>query len=200
MTNPKQQIELSGIRNITISGRLATGKSTLARHVGEILGWKILDGGAIIREYMHANQISIKDTLKRPDEFDLDFEKSIEELLKKESQHIVQAHLSGFSARGIDGVYKILVVCNDEAGADKQSIRIDRIMNRDLISAKQARLEVSQREEENLIKYRRLYANNDPNWVYWDLKYYDLIVNTFSLNQSEAANFVMKHLKPYLKK
>lgn len=195
MINTKKPVELSGIRNITISGRLATGKSTLARHVGEILGWEIIDGGAIIREYMHSKQISVKDTLKRPDSFDLDFEKSIEELLKKEEKHIVQAHLSGFSAQGIKGVYKILVVCNDELSEDKQSIRIDRIMNRDQVSAKEARLEVLQREEENLIKYRRLYANNDKNWVYWDEKYYDLIVNTFSLNQKEAMLYVLKHVK-----
>ena len=192
---PKQPVKLAGIKNITISGRLATGKSTLARHVGEILGWEIIDGGAIIREYMHANQISVKDTLKRPDQFDLDFEKSIEELLKNEENHIVQAHLSGFSAQGIGGAYKILVVCNDEIGEDKQSIRIDRIMNRDQVSAKQARIEVLQREEENLIKYRRLYANNDKNWVYWDEKYYDLIVNTFNLNQKETLQYVLKHIK-----
>ena len=191
----KQPVSLAGIKNITISGRLATGKSTLARHLGEILDWEILDGGAIIREYMHSNQISVKDTLKRPDQFDLDFEKSIEELLKNEEKHIVQAHLSGFSAQGIDGVYKILVVCNDELGEDKQSIRIDRIINRDQVSAKQARIEVLQREEENLIKYRRLYANNDKNWVYWDEKYYDLIVNTFSLNQKESLQYVLKHVK-----
>lgn len=194
MTNPRQPVEIAGIKNITISGRLATGKSTLARHIGEILGWKTIDGGAIIRKYMHSNKISIKDTLKRPDQFDLDFEKSIEELLKRENKHIVQAHLSGFSAQGISGVYKILVVCNDELGEDKQSIRIDRIMNRDQVSSEEAKLEVLQREEENLIKYRRLYANNDKEWVYWDEKYYDLIVNTFNLNQKEAAQYVLKHL------
>lgn len=195
MKNSKNPAEIAGVRNITISGRLATGKSTLARHVGEILGWKIIDGGAIIREYMHLNKIPVKDTLKRPDQFDLDFEKSIEDLLKNEEKHIVQAHLSGFSAQGINGVYKILVVCNDEDGEDKQSIRIDRIMNRDQVSADQARIDVSQREEENLIKYRKLYANNDKDWVYWDEKYYDLVVNTFNLNQKEALDYVLKGLK-----
>lgn len=190
----KKPIELPGIRNITISGRIGTGKSTLADHLAELLGWSVLDGGKIFRKLAKEMGISIVDKNQIPDEIDVAFEERVKHMLTNEKNHVVQSHLSGFVAQGIEGVYKILVVCEDEEGEDKQSIRIDRLMNRDLLSADEAKHDIKKREEEHLEKFRRLYVDNDTNWVYWNKKYYDLVVNTFSLNQKEALNFVLNAL------
>ena len=65
-------------------------------------------------------------------------------------------------------------------------------MNRDGISIEQAKHEILEREKQNLEKFRRLYANNDKAWVYWDKKYYDLIVNTYSHNKEETLNIVLR--------
>jgi len=54
-----------------------------------------------------------------------------------------------------------------------------------------AKSEVLEREINDLEKWRRLYAHNDANWVYWDKKYYDLVVNTFSHNQEESLELVL---------
>ena len=194
MTAHKNPIKLSGIRNITISGRIGTGKTTLAKHLADILGWSVLDGGKIFRKLSHEKGHHIKDTYKRPDRFDIAYEERIKKLLKEEENHIIESHLAGFDAQGIGGVYKILVICRNEDGKDKTSVRIDRLMNRENISVKEAKEEVIEREKQNLEKFRRLYAKNNPDWVYWDDKYYDLIVNTYSLNQKEALDFVLKHI------
>lgn len=193
MTNKKPKI-LKGIRNITISGRIGTGKTTLAEHLGETLGWSVLDGGKIFRKLADDMDHHIKETNQRPDDFDIAYEERIKKLLKDEQNHIVQSHLAGFDAKEIDGVFKILVICRNDEGKDKTSIRIDRLMNRDSISLTEAKEEVIEREKQNLEKFRRLYAKNDLNWVYWDEKYYDLVVNTYSLNQKEALKFVLKSL------
>ena len=79
-------------------------------------------------------------------------------------------------------------------GKEKTSVRIDRLMNRDNMSVEKAKEEIIEREKQNLEKYRKLYVNNDPDWVYWDEKYYDLIVNTFNLNKKETLDFVLKQL------
>lgn len=191
----KIPVELPGIRNIVISGRIGTGKSTLAEHLAEKLGWSLLDGGKIFRKIAKELNISIVDKTKIPDKLDIEFEEKVKQMLKNEDHHIVQSHLAGFVAQGIKGVYKILVVCDDEEGEDKPSIRIDRIMNRDFMSSGQAKYELHKREEEHLEKFRRLYVNNDPDWIYWDRKYFDLVVNTFSLNQNEAVDFVLGNLR-----
>ena len=190
----KKSIKLPGIRNITVSGRIGTGKTTLANHLAETLGWNVLDGGKIFRKLTKEMGEHIKNTHKRPDSFDIAYEEKIKKMLQEEEGHIIQSHLAGFDAQGINGVYKILVVCRDEEGKDKTSVRVDRLMNRDNMSIKEAKEEVLEREEQNLVKFKRLYAKNDPTWVYWNVKYYDLIINTFSLNQKEALKNVLMHI------
>ena len=194
MKTYKKPVELPGIRNITISGRIGTGKTTLAQHLAHALGWSVLDGGKIFRKISDETGIHIKNTKQRPDKFDIAYEEKIKKLLQEENNNIVQSHLAGFDAQGIKGIYKILVICRNEKGKDKTSVRIDRLMNRDSISVEEAKEEVIEREKQNLEKFRRLYAKNDPNWVYWDEKYYDLVLNTYSMNQKEALKFALKNI------
>lgn len=189
----KKPVDIPGIRNITISGRIGTGKTTLAKHLADALGWDMLEGGKVFRNLAKEMDFHISEKQKVPDKFDIAFEEGIKLILTNEKNHVLQSHLAGFVAQGIKDVYKILVICEDNEGEDKQSIRIDRLMNRDLVSVGQARKEIKEREEEDLKKYRRLYANDDKNWVYWDKKYYDLVVNTYSLSQKETLDFVLKH-------
>ena len=187
----KTPIDLPGINNITVSGRIGTGKTTLAVKLGEVLGWEVLDGGKIFRRITKELGKSIINSNQRPDKVDLEYEDMIKKLLTKEKHHIVQSHLAGFDAQGIEGVFKILVICRDEHGDDKADIRIDRLMNRDNVSIEDAKYEILEREKQNLAKFRRLYAHGDQNWVYWDEKYYDLIVNTYSHNQEEALQIAL---------
>lgn len=186
--------DLGHIRNITISGRIGSGATTLASHLAERLGWKILDGGKIFRKLSDENGMDINRTSERPDKFDLEYEDKIKNMLKDENHHIVQSHLAGYDAQGIPEIFKILVVTEDERGNDMIDIRIDRLMNRDGKSVEDAKIAVKQREEEHLKKFRRLYADNDPSWVYWDKKYYDLIINTFQLNQHDALALALDKL------
>ena len=188
-------IEIPGIRNITISGRIGTGKTTLAIKLGNVLNWQVLDGGKIFRKISDDMGKSIIETSQRPDKFDIEYEEMIKKLLREEKHQIVQSHLAGFDAQNIKGVFKILVICRDEKGDDKTDIRIDRLMNRDSASIEEAKYEIIEREKQNLDKFRRLYANNDPEWVYWDEKYYDLVINTYSHNPDEALKIALKHLK-----
>jgi cytidylate kinase len=174
--------DLGTIRNITISGRIGSGATTLAFHLARRLGWEVLDGGKLFREFTHDHGFA-KD---RSDEFDLEYEERIKKILREDSHHIIQSHLAGFDAQDISGVYKIFMVCEDENGNDKVDIRIDRLVNRDGMHVEEAKLELKERDKQNLEKWRRLYAEGDANWFYWDKKYYDLIINTFNLNQEDS--------------
>jgi len=189
-----EPVELPGINNITISGRIGAGATTLAKKLAGVLNWPLLEGGDLfekIHEQLNINQV---DVLQRPDSFDLQFEAQIKKILTEEKQQIIQSHLAGFDIQGLAGVYKILVICQDPNGEDKADIRIDRLMNRDGISLQEAKHEALTREKENLEKFRKLYVHNDQSWIYWDPKYYDLIVNTYSLNREEALQFVLEKI------
>lgn len=183
--------ELSGIRNITISGRIGSGTTTLSLGLSNKLGWKLLEGGVLFEKINNDLKISESQVTLRPDHFDLEYEEKIKKLLREQNHQIVQSHLAGFDAQGISGVFKILVICEDAEGNDKTDIRIDRLVNRKKISIEEAKEEVWKREEGHLEKWRRLYANNDQSWVYWDKKYYDLIINTYSHNQDETLKIAL---------
>lgn len=185
---------MKDISNITVSGRIGSGATTLAKHLSEKLNWEMLDGGKIMRKIQADLGAGVEETSKRPDNFDLEYEEMVVKTLKEENRQIIQSHLAGFDAQGIPGIFKIFVVCEDREGADKVDVRIDRLVNRDGVSIDQAKHEIIERDRQNLEKWRRLYANNDQEWVYWDKKYYDLIVNTYEHNQDETLKIVLEAL------
>jgi len=188
----KTLLDLGSIRNITITGRIASGATTLATKLAETLGWEMLDGGKLFRKIAEDMGYSITDTSKRPDHFDLEYESRVKRMLAEHSHNIVQSHLAGFDAEKIPGVYKILVVCEDKDGNDKIDIRIDRLVNRNKVSVDKAKFEVIEREKQHLEKFRRLYMHNDPQWVYWDKKYYDFVINTYAHNQEETLQLALQ--------
>lgn len=188
-------VDISGIRVITVSGRIASGSTTLAKHLARHLGWKHMEGGEIFWEAVRGKLgLATKDTNLRPDEEDLLFEEKQKDLLAHHKHLVLESKLAGFCAQGIDDVFKIGVLCEDEEGVDKADIRIDRLVNREELSVDDAKAEVIEREENDLTKWRKLYANNNPDWVYWDRKYYDLVVNTFTHNQEESLKLVLEKL------
>lgn len=189
----KEPVQLSSIRIITVSGRIASGSTTLAHKLSKVLGWRHVEGGEVFWEAIRTKMgLSEKDTNLRPDKEDEDFDASLKKILQNGKNLILETKLAGFNAQGINGVFKIAVICEDEGGRDKTDIRIDRLINRDKISIDQAKEEVLEREKNDLEKWRRLYANNDPNWNYWHKKYYDLVINTYSHNQDETLKIALE--------
>lgn len=183
-------VDIPHIRNITISGRIGSGATTLAHRLAEKLQWDMMDGGKLFRAFTRDHGFA-KD---RSDEFDLEYEEKLKSMLKEKSHQVIQSHLAGFDAQGIEGVFKILLICEDTEGNDKTDIRIDRLVNRDNMSVAEAKQEAKERDRQNLAKWRRLYANNDAEWVYWDKKYYDLVINTYSHNQDQTLQLVLEKI------
>ncbi len=186
--------EISNIKNITISGRIGAGSTTLATGLSQRLGWELLEGGELFQKIHDELNLSEISSNHRPDKFDLEYEETVKKFLKTKSHQVIQSHLAGFDAQEISGIYKILVVCEDEKGEDHPDIRIDRLVNRKKITVEEAKKEIAERETNNLEKWRRMYAGEDQGWVYWDPKYYDLIVNTYSHNKEESLSFVLQKL------
>ena len=187
-------MDIPGIRNITVSGRIGAGATSLAKGINAVLGWQFSEGGAVTAKFYKEIGADEVDVALRPDSSDLAYEAQVKKLLESENHHIVQAHLAGFVAQGIPGVFKIVVLCEDKDGNDKTEVRIDRLVNRKGITIAEAKRDVREREQGNLEKWRRLYVHNDPHWVYWDRKYYDLVVNTYTMNQSESVSYVLTAL------
>lgn len=189
-----EPVKLPGIRMITVSGRIASGSTTLGHELAAILGWRHVEGGEVFWEALRTKLgLSEKDTNLRPDKEDEDFDNSLKQILTNGKDLILETKLAGFNAQGIPGVFKIAVICEDESG-DKADIRIDRLINREKISIEEAKEEVIEREKNDLDKWRKMYAGGDQNWAYWDKKYYDLVINTYSHNQDESLKIALEKL------
>ena len=187
-------IEIPGVRIITVSGRIASGSTTLARHLAKHLGWKHIEGGEIFWEAVRSKLgLDTKDTNLRPDEEDLLFEQKQKDILLNENHIVLESKLAGFCAQGLLDIFKVGVVCEDD-GVDQPQIRIDRLVNREKLSIEDAKREVLEREENDIAKWRKLYAKDDQQWVYWDSKYYDLVLNTFTHNQEDSLKLVLEKI------
>lgn len=173
-------------RNVTISGRIAVGTSTLAKNLRDTLGWKYINTGEIQRQYDREHNVKENEhgALLRPDHHEKEIDDMTKNMLKNESNVIYEAWLSGFMSQGIEGVLKVLVICSNDA------IRIDRVVNRDNISIHEAKQFLKQREEENIVKWKKLYGNHD----FWDQKYYDLVIDTYGSGAMETLGIVLDKL------
>lgn len=189
----REPIDLPDIRIITVSGKIGAGSTTLAKGLAKTLGWKHLEGGEIFWEAVRKRMgLDPKDTDQRPDKEDELFDAQLKKILHHDKHIVLETKLAAVNAQGVGNIFKIAVLCTDRDGNDQTAIRIDRLVNRERIPVDEAKEEVLSREIHDLEKWRRLYAHDDPEWVYWDKKYYDLIINTFDHNQEESVRMALE--------
>lgn len=187
--------ELPETRIITVSGRIASGSTTLAHSLAHYLEWRHIEGGEIFWEALRGKLgLDEKDTNLRPDKEDEAFDESLRKVLINGEHIVLETKLAGFNAQAIAGVFKILVICVDANGDDQTQIRIDRLVNREHMSIQEAKEEVLVREKNDIEKWRRLYAADNAEWTYWDPVYYDLVINTYSHDQEEAFKLAILSL------
>lgn len=171
--------------NITISGGVAVGKNTLFANLKTYLGpvnWKFRTTGQILRDWAQEHIQPVASLA--PDNFHKEIEEKTRHLLEREKKWVIEAWLSGFMARDLDKVLKVLLVCSNEA------IRIDRVANRDKISVSKAKEFIKQREEDNFQTWQRIYGD----YNFFDKKYYNLIIDTYSSGQLETVGKVLDKL------
>jgi CMP/dCMP kinase len=172
-------------RNVTVSGGVATGTSTLAKKVAETLGWNRINAGDIQREYDRSRgadeRFSGSDT--RTEEHERAIEEMTKQKLMKENNLVYEAWLSGFVARDIKDVLKVLLMCDD-------ALRIDRVVNRDKMTVAEAKQQIELREKGNLKKWKEIYGD----YNFWDPKYYDLVIDTYSSGPNETVGKVLDKL------
>lgn len=173
----------SSYRIITVSGSLGVGTSTLAKKLRDTLNWKYINAGEIQRAYdeKHGLVTNKDSSLSRSDEHEREIEAMTQQMLETEKNLVYEAWLAGFMARSTKEVFKILLICSNDA------VRIDRIMNRDTMTMEEAKRYVRLREQGNITKWKSLYGDYD----FWDPQYYDLVIDTYSKGPMQTLGFVL---------
>lgn len=179
--------------NITISGGVAVGTSTLAQNLKPYLkppDWKYFSGGEFMRDYAIKKGLIPKNAKVHhkadvySDEFDKKVDFGMRERLQKEKRIILESWLSGFMAKDISNCLRVLLICSNEA------IRVDRVVNRDNISIDEAKKFIKEREEVNFRKWERLYGK----YNFFNPKFYNLVIDTYSSGPLETVGKVLDKL------
>lgn len=201
------EIHKYNYHNVTISGLPGCGSTTLLNLLREHLkfdGWTGFSGGEFMRAYAaekglydNANATH-HDATVYSDEFDRQVDYGMREKLSEEQGWILESWLSGFVAQGVPGTFKVLMICSDDA------VRIDRIVNRDQITVKDAKKHIQERYDKNLAKWTRMYSKEWQEWVvgrglvkstdpidFWLPDLYDCVIDTYSVNQQQALAVVL---------
>lgn len=198
-------------KNITISGLPGCGSTTLLNLLREKLkfeGWKGFSGGEFMRAYaaekglFDSQKALHHDATVYDEDFDRQVDYGMREKLETEQQWIIESWLSGFMAQGVAGTLKVLMMCSDDA------VRIDRIVNRDQINVMEAKKHIHERKEKNVAKWSRMYSSEWQKFVvdaghasandpidFWKPDLYDIVIDTFSMNQQQALEIVLHDIK-----
>ena len=174
-------------RNITITGNVGVGKSTLTENLKTILepiGWTFYSVSQLQRQWIKDHNIPLEQTLLRPDAHEREIEAEVKRRLEQHEHQVLDGWLTGFMAQGIPAVLKVLVICSDDA------VRIDRVANRDDITIDEAKTLIRERERQNVEKWHAIYGKHD----FWDPKIYDLVIDTYSVSKVEAPKLVLSKL------
>ena len=173
------------IQAITISGEVATGKSSLADAVIALLpGWKGVHTGQRFRAFSAARGLSIQQVSLLPDDVHQAFDTAQRQLLETTSHIVVEGRLAGWLAHGLDAVLK--VYCSAPF-----AVRVERYMRREQVSRAQAEAEIAYRDSRDVEKYHRLYGVPDYRASGW----YDLQVDTSTHTPAELAQHVLKAMQ-----
>lgn len=181
--------------SIAISGPPGAGRSTLLKNLKECvvpLGWETFSGGDWARQFaiQSGNHDPNDPTHHKATDYGEDIDHQIDlalrEKLSNPQTHVaVESWIAGWNMRGIPHVLKVLLMCDD-------ALRIDRVVNRDNITVEKAKIHLKDREDANLGKWSNMYSV--PVTDFWNPKYYDLIINTYSHGPQETVNLVLQAL------
>ena len=179
--------------SIAISGRPGAGRSTLLRNLRprlEPLGWEFFSGGDWSRQFaIKAGKHKAADPRHHlatdyGDDVDHKIDAAMRKKLSNPGAHVaVESWIAGWNMRGLTHVLKVLLTC-DEA------LLIDRVVNRDNITVADAKKHLRERQKANFSKWKRMYGVTD----FWDAKYFDLVINTYSHGPLETLNIVLQAL------
>jgi cytidylate kinase len=174
---------------ITISGALGSGKSTVAKLVAQKLNLKHYSTGDFMREIAIKRSVTLLE-LSKLAEKDASIDKELDErqirIGKKEDNFIIDARLGWHF---IPHSIKVFLNVADEEAA-KRIFSERRADEKNNITLEATLKNIKRRKESETKRYLQYYGVN-----YFNLKNYDLVIDTTTLTAEEVAEKIVKVVK-----
>ncbi len=169
------------IRVITLTGEVATGKSTIARALlSKLPGWEQANTGAKFREICQARGMSIQEVSFLPDDIHREVDTWQQDIAQTGSNLIIEGRLAGWLTRDMLHVFR--VYCWTQL-----DVRVARYIQREQTSEAEAKAAIEYRDSHDALKYRRMYDLVD----YRDPSFYSLILDTSANTPEELAELII---------
>ena len=169
-------------RVITVSGEVASGKSTVSREILQLLpNWQYINTGDRFREFCASKGMSIQQVSFLPDDVHREFDELQKSEAKNGSNLIIEGRLTGWLTREISHVFRVFC----KASLD---VRAERYILREQCSIDKAKEDIEYRDSRDVLKYRKVYNIYD----YRDPVYYSMIIDTSKKKPKEIAMEILK--------
>ncbi|MFB6267188.1 MAG: (d)CMP kinase [Halodesulfurarchaeum sp.] len=172
---------------ITISGPIASGKSTVAASLAEELGYEHVSGGDIFRSLADERgytPLEFNKLAEEDDAIDRDLDRRLRDTAREGEELILESRLSGWMA----GAYADLKFWFDAP----EEIRAERVADREDKPLEDALSEMRARAESEARRYRVYYGID-----FDDRSIYDLALNTARWGPEEVMQIVRTAVEAY---
>lgn len=165
---------------ITISGEVASGKSSISRALLALLpGWEGVNTGQKFRDFCAKQGMTIQQVSNVSDDVHKAFDDTQRDLMHKGERLIIEGRLSGWLGRELSNLYRVFCYASLD-------IRIERYMSRHQVSHTQAQDDIEYRDSGDIKKFKDIYGIKD----YRSPLHYDLMLDTSVLEPIELARII----------
>jgi cytidylate kinase len=171
------------VRVITISGEVASGKSSVAAELQRMLpGWKRINTGQRFRDFCESKGMSIQQVSEIDAEIHQEFDATQKALIEHETRAIIEGRLAGWLGREVADAYRVFCFADFD-------VRVRRYMDRDQASLDQAEEDIKERDAKDVVKFRNVYGIED----YRNPVFYSLMLDTTKMSARELANIIIRN-------
>ena len=166
---------------IAVSGPHGSGKSTAARNVAEILGFKYISAGELFRDMAKEQNMNLEEFSRQAElkeEIDRYIDNKTLELGQTRDNVVIDAQLGGWMLKEEADMLVYVTAPFD--------IRVQRIAQRENKPIETIIKETKAREESEKSRYQKLYKIDIT-----DLTIYDLIVNSEKFDVAECVEIIL---------
>ena len=189
----------SNYKSIALSGDSGTGKGATNKILSEKLGFPIISAGNLMRAEADRLGISLVDLKKKTSgdqflDYWLDTATRLAIVEHTERGVIIEGRLVAFTIP--EGVFKVLLVIEDENGNFDYNERYRRVASRDKISLEEAEKVTKYREENMDNRYKEFYGLSYKELFDKDL--YHVVVNTRNNSPEKVAEIILEAYNNFL--